>query len=852
MFLDLQRNDLTQFTNISLPELKRLDIRSCLDLTVLDISNLPKLTYLNTNSNYKINTLSFDLNPLLDSLYLWNNNLGTIDLSTLSNLRFLDIGDIEITELDVSQNTLLEDLYCNNNLLTSLELSTNTRLKTIHCFLNELTSLILPSTESLLDLDCDNNKIENLDLCGNLKLKKLHCSGNLLSEVNISCLDSLEEIFCFSNQIEEIIFGENPALRQINAFANQMSELNISDTLKIESINISDNKFTEFNPNRFPNMTSVNCNGNFLTQIDLSRSNIDWVSLNNNLITQIDVSNLYKLKLLHCNNNPLHSLNLKNGTDNELINLWITGLDSLKYICVDENEISRIADLVEIFGYDCAVSTYCNFNPGGDYGIFNASMRYDIKQNQCTNESTPLEYHQFELKIGNYTSQHISNSLGYVSIPLEEGSYTITPNVENIELFQINPDTAFYNYPIDSSYVLQEFCISPIEVFDDLDVKIYPLEEAIPGFSTKYKIIVNNKGTTINSGKVVLSFPSNLMNIENSNKVYTETDDKITWEVDNLTPFESVDIVFYMLLNSPMDNPPLNANDTLFFKAEVSPEEMDMVSENNASILSQIVVNSFDPNDKTCLQGEVLMDTLIGTKLEYIIRFENLGTAPATNIVVKDFLQSYAFDVSSLRVLDSSHEMFTRVKGEIVEFIFEEINLPFEDDLNDGYVIFSANTQETLLANDTIRNNAEIYFDFNFPIITNTYETVVATDQDGDGYNSTIDCDDTNNLVYPGAAEIANNGIDEDCDGMDLTSGIHELANTFVRIYPNPVVNRINIQVGDTLNYKVSLFDVNGKLILSNINLTTIDVNQYSNGIYLLEMRDLKTGHKVVEKLVIH
>ncbi|MBN1771323.1 MAG: hypothetical protein JXB32_08690 [Deltaproteobacteria bacterium] len=41
----------------------------------------------------------------------------------------------------------------------------------------------------------------------------------------------------------------------------------------------------------------------------------------------------------------------------------------------------------------------------------------------------------------------------------------------------------------------------------------------------------------------------------------------------------------------------------------------------------------------------------------------------------------------------------------------------------------------------------------------------VATDADGDGYPSDVDCDDTRADVNPGATEVCGNGIDDDCDG---------------------------------------------------------------------------------------
>ncbi len=111
-----------------------------------------------------------------------------------------------------------------------------------------------------------------------------------------------------------------------------------------------------------------------------------------------------------------------------------------------------------------------------------------------------------------------------------------------------------------------------------------------------------------------------------------------------------------------------------------------------------------------------------------MIRFENTGTYPAKNIVVKDIIDLSKFDISTFTPTKASHSYITKISdGNKVEFIFEKINIPFDDANNDGYVAFKIKTLTTLAVGDSFENEANIYFDYNFPILTNKKNSIFKT-----------------------------------------------------------------------------------------------------------------------------
>ncbi|WP_415711135.1 T9SS type A sorting domain-containing protein, partial [Flavobacterium branchiophilum] len=256
----------------------------------------------------------------------------------------------------------------------------------------------------------------------------------------------------------------------------------------------------------------------------------------------------------------------------------------------------------------------------------------------------------------------------------------------------------------------------------------------------------------------------------------------------------------------PTETPAVNNGDILAFNAQITPLTGDEVPADNVFVYNQTVVGSFDPNDIYCLEGSSLDPSMIGNYLHYNVRFENTGTAAAENIVVATTINPAEYDLSSLQVMNASHNVYTRLNGNLVEFIFENIQLAGSPSGGHGHVLFKMKSNPNVQTTGHVTSNANIFFDYNFPIETNDATTVFETLRTNDNDAITV------------------------------------------QIYPNPTKDQLHIQSQEAIK-KLDWYDIGGRILESiSVDAKEVhqDLSQRASGIYFVKLKTEK-GSKTLK-----
>ena len=233
------------FSNLSgleyFTSLERLNLKYHRVSDATPIEGLASLTSLNLGEN-QITKLDLSKLANLTDLRLYGTGVSTLDLSKTPLLKSLYLQRTALTEIDLSPLTDLEEAYINEAKLTKLRAVGLKGLTRLDAVKNALTTVEIGNCDELSQLHLDNNRLTAIELKGLPKLMILNLYANSLTALDTSNLPFLMQLSVFENQIASVDFSANPALRNVYLTQNPLTKIDLSaneNIMLLEAVNMS-------------------------------------------------------------------------------------------------------------------------------------------------------------------------------------------------------------------------------------------------------------------------------------------------------------------------------------------------------------------------------------------------------------------------------------------------------------------------------------------------------------------------------------------------------------------------------------------------------------------------------------
>jgi hypothetical protein len=659
------------------------------------------------------------------------NSDGEIQVAEALEITFLRLSGFVLSDSEkisslegINSFSNLIHLECQYNLLQTLDLGSLPNLFYLACSYNNLTSLNLQNFSNLEILYCGFNPLSSLNLQFLPNLKSLDCSTTLLTSLDVTPFTNLNNLTCSNSQLTSLNVTGLPNLGFIQCDFNQLTTVNLQGLSNLGYLSVTNNQISSLNLQQAPNLGNVILNNNLLTSISVEGLNfLNTFECNNNLFTTLSIESVTDyFQVFRCSENSLlETLFVKNGI-NEFI--WAANCPNLEYICADESQIQSIQAGFAGISNDCVVNSYCTFLPGGNYNSIIGNIIMDANSNGCDASDLPQPNIRIDINDGTNQGATFSNNSGGYGFYTQDGDFTVTPSIENPSWFTISPNNTTISFDeSDNQVVTQNFCIAPNGLHPDLEIVISPIFPSRPGQDAVYQIVYKNKGNQTLSQTDGISLDYNQNAMEFISTTFTPSVSNLgnlKWSYANLIPFESRSFEVKFNINGTTDANPVAINDVLQFIVSILPTTSDETVSDNTFTYNETVVDSFITNSITCVEGTSLPPSSIGEYLHYIINFENIGTATADNIVLQMNIDDEQFEINTLQVLNTSHSCYTRVSGNIIEFVLQNIAL---ETGGHGNVLLKIRSKSNLVTGDIVSKQANIFFDYNAPIQTTIENT---------------------------------------------------------------------------------------------------------------------------------
>lgn len=144
-----------------------------------------------------------------------NTAISTIDLSTFTNLGYIDLRNNKFTSIDLSAYTNLIGIFLDDNDLTSIIIGNNLNLNTLNINNNPIATIDISLNTSLMTFSFSNTLINSLDVTNNVLLSTIQSDNGLLTGLDISNNVGLTTLYLANHPITSIDISVHSLLNNV-------------------------------------------------------------------------------------------------------------------------------------------------------------------------------------------------------------------------------------------------------------------------------------------------------------------------------------------------------------------------------------------------------------------------------------------------------------------------------------------------------------------------------------------------------------------------------------------------------------------------------------------------------------
>lgn len=470
----------------------------------------------------------------------------------------------------------------------------------------------------------------------------------------------------------------------------------------------------------------------------------------------------------------------------------------------------------------------------------------------------------------------LTNDTGYYSIFADPGSYEVSLTV-NPALWGLTTDSTMYHPTlslINPESEANDFGITPL--MDSARATLWLVADGSPCSIGHMQFLhLRNDGTTTLKGNLCYEMDQNFSLISSSPAPSSISGNTFCWTIDSLSVFEHRSILLKVV--NPAENQPF-VNNLSFIALDSSGQ----ISFSDTVTFGSVVACSYDPNNKEVVPsgyggyGAVDINT---SHLDFTIHFQNVGTAPAEKVVIRDRIDQ-DLDPNSIQVLGYSHAPSAIHMEEDHDLVieFDQIFLPdsgTDQAESQGYFTYRMNMSDPAVHMDVIENTAEIYFDYNVAVVTNTTRNTLVdcalfeptldetepgllTASDGEYFQWYLD---GSPIIGADSSAFATTVHGDYTVAITSIYGCHKTVGPFdisllsggdphdtspFHLWPNPARNSITVKTDDPLSSSDHIYIIDSRGILchqsngTNTSSIVLSTSELSSGIYTLYVRNDK------------